>query len=111
MFAFKVKKTHGVKVWVDLQFAFSNISFDLELLSMNLEQKSFIEVVDGWVVILKLPSPMLTSSELSPSLHRSSAFIGKSLLLQEIKMLRLALWESVYNSENVGEREKSKVYR
>ncbi|RMC12851.1 hypothetical protein DUI87_10376 [Hirundo rustica rustica] len=67
-FVLMVKKTHGVKVWVDLRFAFSNISFDLELLNMNLEQKSSIEEVDGWVVILKLPSPMLTSSGLSPSL-------------------------------------------
>lgn len=54
---FKVKKTHGVKVWVDLRFAFSSIGFDLELLSMNLEQKSFIEMVDGWVVILNFPPP------------------------------------------------------
>jgi len=33
---------------------------------MDLEQKSFIEVADGWVVILKSPSPTLTSSELGP---------------------------------------------
>lgn len=51
MFAFKVKKNRGVKVWVDLWFAFSNINFDLELLSMNSEQKSFIAVVDGWVLL------------------------------------------------------------
>lgn len=79
------KRHGGVQVWVNLWFAFSNISFDVELLSTNLEQKSFIEVVDGWVVMLKLPSPMLASSELSRSLDWSAVFVGRTLLASGVK--------------------------